>query len=90
MKKLLPLMLLLLAGCKTSNVVLDDKAELISTKESVINKLGCWYEPTLTGVGRRFVMGFAQSEMQKDSTYRMRTTDGWMMSIKYNQITWAL
>ncbi len=101
MKKYLPLLLYLLfcaiiflmilasTGCRTQNVIVTEQCDTVATRESVINKLGGWYEPTITGVGRRFVIGFSESEMTNDSCYRMRTTDGWIMAIKYNRITWT-
>ena len=45
---------------------------------------GCWYEKE---VGR-IVYGFAEEYNPKDSTYIMRTYDGWAMKVKSLNIKW--
>lgn len=46
--------------------------------------VGSWYEPEVS----RTVTGKAESFSASDSTYTMRTYDGWAMKIKAYRITW--
>lgn len=46
------------------------------------NLTGCWKE------GRNTVCGKAVSYNSKDGTYKMEATDGWLMSIRSEEITW--
>jgi hypothetical protein len=70
-------------SCKAPNLFINDKFETVQTKEPFVNKEGLWHE-----TGRRYVPGKATGDMLKDSTYRMQTQEGWMMTVKYDRIYW--
>ena len=71
-------------ACKPTNLFQNDKTlQYEHTSESFKGKPAVWDEVNRTG------FGYAESEMNEDSTYNMRTTDGWIMKIKYDRLTWA-
>ncbi len=74
----------MLASCKHSNLFINDKYEVEASKENFDNRLGVWIESN-----NRAVAGHSRGEMQMDSTYRMQTLDGWMMTVRFENITWA-
>lgn len=85
MKTLIAILLFcVFASCKTPNLFVNDKMEIESSNEEYNNRLGVWLEAK-----DRAVAGHSRGEMQKDSTYRMQTLDGWVMTIRFDRITWA-
>lgn len=55
-----------------------------STVPVVNGKAGCWFEKEVY----REVCGTAEEYRGKDSTYIMRTYDGWAMRVKASAISW--
>lgn len=47
-------------------------------------KTGCWYEKS----SHKEVCGVAEKYSAVDSTYSMRTYDGWVMKINASEINW--
>lgn len=54
------------------------------TTKIVNGKVGCWYETEV----KRDVCGIAEQYNYKDSTYTMRTGDGWAMKVEACDISW--
>lgn len=74
MKRILTLTtaLLFMASCKVTTLPTEKEIE------------GCWYE----GQVRRHVCGVAEKYNANDSTYIMRTYDGWAMRVAMDKICW--